>query len=122
MSIPNEALQKLLVEIEQKAVFSQQQMGIVKSQMASKARETRMNTLTSTEVSSLPAGTPVYEGVGKMFVLTPTEEVKKRLETESEELKSETANLEKKLHYLETTYRTSRENIDQLFKRAGGGG
>ncbi|EOD46551.1 putative prefoldin subunit 1 protein [Neofusicoccum parvum UCRNP2] len=116
MSIPNEALQKLLQEIEQKAAFSQQQIGIVKAQMAAKTREQRMLQLTSSEVDSLPKDTNVYEGVGKMFVWSPVPDVKTRLATESEELKSDTANLEKKLHYLETTYKNSRDNLEQLFR------
>lgn len=57
---------KLLQEIEQKAAFSQQQITIVKAQMAAKAREQRMLQLTSSEVDSLPKDTNVYEGVGKM--------------------------------------------------------
>lgn len=57
---------QLLQEIEQKAAFSQQQMGIVKTQIAAKNRESRMLQLTSSEVDSLPKGTNVYEGVGKM--------------------------------------------------------
>ena len=60
------ALHQLLQEIEQKAAFSQQQLGIVRAQMAAKSRESRMLQLTSSEVSSLPEGTRVYEGVGKM--------------------------------------------------------
>jgi len=55
------------------------------------------------------------------FVMTPTEDVKKRLARESQEAKAETTNLEKKQHYLETTLRNSRDNMEQLFKRAGGG-
>lgn len=82
MAIPNEALAKvslrshtreisvdfsqLLQEIEQKAAFSQQQIGLVKAQMTAKAREQRMLQLTTTEVDSLPKDTRVYEGVGKM--------------------------------------------------------
>lgn len=50
------------------------------------------------------------------FVWSPVPDVKTRLATESEELKSDTANLEKKLHYLETTYKNSRDNLEQLFR------
>lgn len=59
-------ISQLLTEIEQKAAFSQQQIGVVKAQIAAKNREARMLQLTSTEVSSLPKDTNVYEGVGKM--------------------------------------------------------
>lgn len=43
--------------------------------------------------------------------------MKQRLAAEGEELKGDTVNLEKKLHYLETTYKNSRDNLEQLFKR-----
>jgi len=43
-------------------------MGIVKSQIASKNRESRMLQLTSVEIDSLPKEANVYEGVGKMSV------------------------------------------------------
>lgn len=44
-------------------------MGIVKSQIASKNRESRMLQLTSVEIDSLPKEANVYEGVGKMLVV-----------------------------------------------------
>ncbi|KAL9092293.1 MAG: hypothetical protein Q9165_004467 [Trypethelium subeluteriae] len=109
MSIPNEALQKLLQEIEQKAAQSQQQINVVKAQIASKNRESRMVQLTLNEVDSLPDKTNVYEGVGKI-------DLKGKLTTQNTGLKSDTSNLEKKLNYLETTYKNSREHIEQLFK------
>lgn len=83
MSIPTEALQKvryrnlwrsgdgtdaaqLMQEIESRANFSQQQLQIVKAQMAAKQRDIRLLQLTSKELDTLPKGTNVYEGVGKM--------------------------------------------------------
>jgi len=119
MSISNEALQKLVQEIESQAIQAQQQINIVRSQIAVKQREIRMLELTSKEVSGLPSGTNVYEGVGKMFVFSPTSEVDKRLTTEASDLKSDVENLGKKLQYLETTHKNSREHIDQIFKSGG---
>ena len=46
-------------------------------------------------------------------------EVTKRLTTENSELKSEVDNLGKRLLYLETTHKNSREHIDQIFKSGG---
>lgn len=54
------------------------------------------------------------------FVQAPPQEVMDRLGMESEELKSDISNLEKKLHYLDTTYKNSRSNFEQLLKSAGG--
>ncbi|KAF2161790.1 hypothetical protein M409DRAFT_69589 [Zasmidium cellare ATCC 36951] len=119
MAIPNEKLQQLLQEIEQKAAFAQQQLGIVRSQIASKNRENRMLQLSSSELDTLPKDTPIYDGVGKMFVLTSTEDVKGRQAKEATDVKAEIANLEKKLHYLETTYNNSQQHMEALFKRGG---
>jgi len=119
MSIPNQALEKLVNEIEKQAIQAQQQINIVKTQIGSKQREVRMLQLTSTEVSSLPKDTNVYEGVGKMFVFIPISDVDKRLNAETSDLKSDLNNLGKKLQYLETTYKNSREHIDQIFKSGG---
>ncbi len=58
--------EQLLQEIEAQAIQSQQQISLVRQQIAVKQREIRMLDLTSKEVSSLPSGTNVYEGVGKM--------------------------------------------------------
>ena len=48
---------------------TQQQIGLVRGQMASKQREMRLAQLTRSEISTLPPDTPVYEGVGKMYVV-----------------------------------------------------
>jgi prefoldin subunit 1 len=57
---------QLVQEIETQAILAQQQINVVKSQMAGKQREIRLLQLTSSEVSTLPRDTPLYEGVGKM--------------------------------------------------------
>ncbi|KAJ5935411.1 hypothetical protein N7466_004958 [Penicillium verhagenii] len=119
MSVPPEALQKLLQEIETRAMASQQQISVTKAQLTAKQREIRMQQLTTKELSELPDETRVYEGVGKMFVNVPIDTVNKRLTRESSESKAEISNLEKKLHYHETTFKNSRENFEQIIKSGG---
>ena len=46
--------------------MTQQQLGVVRSQIGGKKREKRMMELTMEEVKSLPKGVQIYEGVGKM--------------------------------------------------------
>lgn len=53
------------------------------------------------------------------FVATPISSVNKRLESETKELKTDITDLEKKLHYLETTHKNSVDNIDQILKSGG---
>lgn len=59
-------MKQLLREIEINAVKSQQEIGLVRSQLAAKQREKRLAQLTSSEITSLAPETPIYEGVGKM--------------------------------------------------------
>ena len=53
------------------------------------------------------------------FVLSPTADVEKRLTTEAGELKSDIGKLEMRLHYLETTHKNSRDNIEQILHSGG---
>lgn len=50
------------------------------------------------------------------FVNVPIDTVNKRLAREGSEAASEITNLEKKLHYHETTHKNSRENLEQILK------
>lgn len=52
----------------------------------------------------------------------PSQEVMDRLAAETHAHAKEKENLDKKLHYLETTYKNSRENFEQILKNAGVGG
>jgi len=108
-------------EIEAQALLAQQQINVVKTQISAKQRDIRLLELTSSEVSTLPRDTKVYEGVGKMFISSPIAEMDKRLSKETAELKLEVQNMGKKLHYLETTHKNSREHIDQIFSGGGRG-
>ena len=57
--------------------------------------------------------------IARRFVLTSTHEVKNQQTQEAADVKKELANLDKKLHYLETTYKNSNEHIEQILKRGG---
>lgn len=46
-------------------------------------------------------------------------DVSKRLKTETSDLTKEVDNLGKRLLYLETTHKNSREHIDQIFQSGG---
>ncbi|KAI1630986.1 Prefoldin [Biscogniauxia mediterranea] len=117
MSISNEALQKLLREVETQAVAAQQQISLVRTQQASKQREMRMAQLTRTEISSLPPDTNVYVGVG--FVSLPVSEMTSKLEAQIKEAEGEVDGLGKRLHYLEVSQKNSKEHIDRMLRGGG---
>ncbi|KAK0383089.1 hypothetical protein NLU13_9003 [Sarocladium strictum] len=116
MSIPNEALQKLVQEIEIQAAAAQQQIGLARSQMTAKQREQRLVRLTLGEMESLPEDAVAYEGVGKMFLQLPVSELRKKLDRQTHDLATEVEKLNSRLHYLETTHKNSREHIEQMLQ------
>ncbi|KAH6961620.1 hypothetical protein HG530_012934 [Fusarium avenaceum] len=116
MSIPNEALQKLVREIESQALVAQQQIGLARTQMNSKQREQRLVKLTLSEMASLPQDAVVYEGVGKMFVSLPVDSLRQKLDGQTQNLEGEVDKLSHRLLYLETTHKNSREHIEQMLR------
>ncbi|KAK8056742.1 hypothetical protein PG993_001969 [Apiospora rasikravindrae] len=116
MSISNEALQKLVREIESQSIVAQQQIALVRTQQASKQREMRMAQLTRSEIASLPKDTGVYEGVGKMFVALPVENLNEKLESQIQNAQKEVEGLGKKLTSLEITQKNSKEHIDRMLR------
>ncbi|KAI5462929.1 Prefoldin [Mariannaea sp. PMI_226] len=116
MAIPNEALQKLVQEIESQAIVAQQQIGLARTQMTAKQREQRLVRLTLSEMTTLPSDAVVYEGVGKMFVSLPVDSLRKKLNSQTQSLEGEVDRLSKRLLYLETTERNSREHIEQMLR------
>lgn len=133
-------------EIESQAISAQREINVVKGAVTTKQRDIRLLDLTTSEVKQLSKDTKLYEGVGKMcdfllllltsframlspnwgltrapsrFVFSPTAEVEKRLLSETAELKLDISNLNKKLNYLETTYRNSQGHIDRILHSGG---
>jgi hypothetical protein len=53
------------------------------------------------------------------FVHTPIDAINIRLSSEDQTLKKDISDLEKRLHYLETTHEKSREHIEQIFRGTG---
>ncbi|EHK50120.1 uncharacterized protein TrAtP1_008016 [Trichoderma atroviride] len=116
MSISNEALQKLALEIETQAIAAQQQIGMVRSQLAGKQREQRLLRLTMSEVQSFASNSVVYEGVGKMFVSLPPNTLHEKLQRQMQDLDGDVDKLNQRLLYLETTQKNSREHIEKILR------
>nr|BBE38610.1 prefoldin subunit 1 [Thermochaetoides thermophila] len=119
MSLSTEALQKLVREIESQAIAAQQQISLVRTQIAAKQREMRLAQLTRSEISALPSDTDVYEGVGKMFVAVPVPAMQDKLGEQIKTLEGEVETMNKRLHYLETTAKNSQEHIEKIIKGGG---
>lgn len=115
----DEALRKVLGEIEARAISSQREMSIVKNAITSKQRQSRLFALTIHELESLPNSTPIYEGVGKMFLISDETDVMSRLERERKSVETDVIALEKKHEYLEKTFENARMHIQSAINRQG---
>ncbi|EPE03253.1 prefoldin subunit [Ophiostoma piceae UAMH 11346] len=115
---PTPLQQQLVREIETQAYQAQQQIAVARSQVASKQREMRLAQLTQKEISSLPANTGVYEGVGKMFVAESAPALSDKLGKQIKTLETDVDGLGKRLHYLETTAKNSQDHITQILQRS----
>lgn len=128
-------------EIESQAIAAQQQISLVRTQIAAKQREMRLAQLTRSEISALPNDTDVYEGVGKMydsafsktpprssimanrrvsrFVAVPVPAMQDKLGEQIKTLEGEVETMNKRLHYLETTAKNSQDHIEKIIKGGG---
>ena len=52
-------------------------------------------------------------------MFSPLADVEKKLSSETAELNSDISNLNKKLHYLETTHKNSRDHIEKIIQSGG---
>ncbi|KEZ41824.1 hypothetical protein SAPIO_CDS6821 [Scedosporium apiospermum] len=118
MAISNAALEKLIREIESQAAAAEQQISLSRAQVTSKQREIRLLKLTLEELSGVSQKTPTYEGVGKMFVSVPPPKLCEKLRSQVKTLEGDVESLGKRLVYLETTRKNSREHIDKMLKQA----
>ena len=126
-------LLQLLQEVETQAVLSQQKITQTQAELSAKRRDARLNQLTSNELKALSKDTKVYEGVGKMyallasdrdaadtipprFVAIPSTTMNQRLTSESTALNKDISDLEKRLHYQETTFKNSRQHIEKILQ------
>ncbi|KAK9463366.1 putative Prefoldin subunit 1 [Lipomyces oligophaga] len=114
MAMAPEALQKVLQEIELKMIQSQMELSAMRQQISQKQRDIRLNELTIKELKEIPETVGVWEGVGKMFMNVPLAQHLSELEKEKKGNEDQLTAMNKKLHYLETTYKNSKQNIDDI--------
>ncbi|KAK9472016.1 putative Prefoldin subunit 1 [Dipodascopsis tothii] len=115
MSIPPEALQKVLEEIETRAVQSQLELNGVKQQIDQKRRDIRLAELRLSQLDGVTD--TVWEGVGKMFMKVPVGSQLDKLKKEKKDAEDAITQLSKKLNYLETTYNNAKKSLEEVLGR-----
>ncbi|KAI8497431.1 Prefoldin subunit 1 [Branchiostoma belcheri] len=110
----DQELKKAFQELQTKMISTQQQLKVADAQIEAQRRLQQHAKLTDQEISSLPEGTRVYEGVGRMFILQPIPTVRDNLKTKVESSDDKIKKLQSNKTYLERNVKESQENIREM--------
>uniref|UniRef100_A0A7S1G8S4 Uncharacterized protein n=1 Tax=Bicosoecida sp. CB-2014 TaxID=1486930 RepID=A0A7S1G8S4_9STRA len=99
-----------LQELEERVRSVAQQLQVAKDRKQGAASGKRRLELTAEEMSRIPEGTKTYEAVGKMFVMTPLDEVKAHLADKVSAQEKRLKNFEASIEYLEKASKEADSN------------
>ena len=111
---PDLELKRAFGELQQKMVETQQRMKVSDLQIENLKRTITHSQLTAQEIDSLPDQTPVYESVGRMFLLSSKEDIDKMLDRKQDTCKEKIKNLEGNKKYLEKSIKESENSLREL--------
>ncbi|KAJ3536982.1 hypothetical protein NM688_g6758 [Phlebia brevispora] len=117
-TLPDDALRKILIQIQQTAIQSQRALNLSKQQIAAKERERRILQLTIEEIKSLDEDVNLYRGVGKMFMQVPRPAMEKDLKSEEKDITDDINSLTKKSKYLEKQFNDAQGQLRDIFNSA----
>ncbi|XP_072256880.1 prefoldin subunit 1 [Pyxicephalus adspersus] len=107
-------LKKAFTELQAKVIDTQQKVKLADLQIEQLTRTKKHAQLTSIEIKNLPDTTPMYEGVGRMFVLQTKETIKSQLLNKQNSADEKIAELEEKKAYLERSVKNAEDNIREM--------
>ncbi|XP_040271604.1 prefoldin subunit 1 [Bufo bufo] len=107
-------LKKAFTELQAKVMDTQQKVKLADLQIEQLNRTKKHAHLTDTEIKNLPGETPMYEGVGRMFVLQTKEKVHSQLLHKQKIADDKIAEIEQKKLYLERSVKEAEDNIREM--------
>jgi len=122
---------KEVMDLQQQLIATTREYNTVKANLAKSQREQKLNSLTTQELSKLDLdsvddgdddipgnseGPKMYRSVGKMFMLTPKNDVLDHLSKCSEEEQKKEIDYLSKLEYLERRMKSQQANIQELIQ------
>ncbi|KAG0198994.1 hypothetical protein BGX28_007644 [Mortierella sp. GBA30] len=117
MSISEQALGKIVHDLQTKLQEATRMVASVQAQIQTREREKRLSELTNKELSSLQPETVTYKSVGKMFIQEPLPELTKELSERVTEMDKDMAALDKKRIYWERNKTEAQGNLQELIKQ-----
>merc|ERR1712150_49970 len=93
---------------------TQQQLKISDMQVENLSRTVMHTKIVQKDLATIPAQTRMYEGVGRMFVLQPTDTVKENLDKKIAAAEDKIITIQKKKTYLERDIKDSESSLREL--------
>lgn len=110
-------LKKAFKELQQKMLDTTQQLKEADSRIEVLKQGMRYTQLTEKELSSMSPSIKMYQGVGRMFVLTNVDEVRKALDKKHESYAQKIKTLENNKSYLERNLKDSENNLREMIQQ-----
>ncbi|KAF9420691.1 hypothetical protein BGZ94_009059 [Podila epigama] len=117
MSINEQALGKIIHDLQSKLQEATRMVTSVQAQIQTRDRERKLSALTNKELSSLDPSTVTYKSVGKMFVQEPLPKLTGELTDKVSEMEKDMAALDKKRIYWERNKIEAQGNLQELIRQ-----
>ncbi|GFS46018.1 prefoldin subunit 1 [Trichonephila inaurata madagascariensis] len=107
-------LKKAFQELQAKVLDTTQKLKLADLQIDSLSKTIQHAQLTQQEIKSYPSDTNMYNGVGRMFLLTSSDDIVKMLTEKIDTSRTKIKDLETSKAYLERSMKDSEENLREL--------
>ncbi|XP_061175761.1 prefoldin subunit 1-like [Saccostrea echinata] len=107
-------LKKAFQELQTKMIATTQQIKLSDAQIDQLKRSIKHSELVEHEIGALPETTRLYEGVGRMFILQPKDDIKQNLVNKKKAAEEKIKNFETSKSYLEKSIKESEDNLREL--------
>jgi len=110
-------LKKAFAELQQKAIDTAQKLKLSDIQIDSLKRTKQHASLTEREVALLDPSTKTYDSVGRMFLLTPLDEIKDNLKKKQTTADEKIKTLDNNKTYLERSLKDAENNLREMVQQ-----
>ncbi|KAG0299457.1 hypothetical protein BGZ98_010039 [Dissophora globulifera] len=117
MSISEEALGKIVHDLQSKLQEATRMVASVQAQIQTREREKRLSELTNKELSALKSDTVTYKSVGKMFIQEPLKDLTGELSSRVKGIDEDLTALDKKRIYWERNQKEAQGNLQELIRQ-----
>ena len=113
-------LKKAFEELQVKILSNRSQMKVITTQSDYLKRQIQHSKLTESEIQQLNEGVRMYEGIGRMFVLSDKTKTLTTLDKKAKECETKIANFEKSKEYLDKSLKDSENSLRELISAKQG--